>query len=287
MRKKKSNAGPRPFLKWAGGKRQLLDRIVPRIPDEFSTYHEPFIGGGAVFFAIAKQKNKLDAKISDSTEDLINSYAIIRDSADELIDSLSSIKQEFLASEDREKYYYETREKYNSTTNKFERTQYMLFLNKTCFNGLYRVNKSGKFNVPFCDYKNPAIFDEGNIRLVSELLNRINVQCATSDFEKALDQCKPGDFCYLDPPYHPETKTSFTSYTANSFNEENQVRLHESIEKLDANNIKTMLSNSDSKLIRQLYSEYNIEELEALRAINSDGKNRKGSIELLITNYYP
>ena len=293
MPSKKQQLSPRPFLKWAGGKRQLLYKIIPLAPKDFSTYHEPFLGGGAVFFALAKERKDLVAKLSDTNEDLINSYRNVRNKTDELIEELSSIKKEFLASDDRRAFFNKTREEYNSTKDSFDRAKYLMFLNKTCFNGLYRVNSSNEFNVPFCDYKNPAIFDEENLRKTSKLLNSIDVEFKVQDYQLAMRDCSKDDFCYLDPPYHAEKKTSFTSYTKDSFNETDQILLFKEIEKLCSVGTKIMASNSDSELIHAAYSgthvdtigQYKIRKISAVRSINSVGSKRKGSTELLITNY--
>lgn len=320
MQRRNAQSSPRPFLKWAGGKRQLLYKIIPLAPKDFSTYHEPFLGGGAVFFALAKERKDLVAKLSDTNEDLINSYRNVRNKTDELIEELSSIKKEFLASDDRRAFFNKTREEYNSTKDSFDRAKYLMFLNKTCFNGLYRVNSSNEFNVPFCDYKNPAIFDEENLRKTSELLNSIDVEFKVQDYQLAMRDCNKDDFCYLDPPYHAEKKTSFTSYTKDSFGAHDQINIFKMAEELSEKDVKIILSNSNSDLIRSLYSKtinrmsdeqkrklglttfliesrawetpttdnakhYEIQTISATRSINSVGSKRKGSTELLITNY--
>ena len=279
-----------PFLKWAGGKTQLLDKIIPLIPDEIEPYYEPFIGGGAVFFRLASQRPKLKAKLSDTNEDLINGYMIIQNQINDLIDSLGSIHTEYFSSDDKEKFFYKTREAYNTSKDKLERTKYMIFLNKTCFNGLYRVNRSGEFNVPYGDNKKPKILDKENLLAINKLFNELEIDFQVLDYEKSLEFCTKNDFCYLDPPYQPETDQGFTSYTKISFDQENQKRLSKVIEKLTQKNIKVILSNSESKLIHQLYPEnkYEILKLPALRIINSDSTNRKGTIELVIMNFtYP
>ena len=276
-----------PFLKWAGGKTQLLDKIIPLIPNEIETYHEPFIGGGAVFFRLASQRPNLKAKLSDTNEDLINGYVIIQNHVEDLIYSLDSISQDYFSSNDKEKFFYKTREAYNTSKDKLERTKYMIFLNKTCFNGLYRVNRSGEFNVPYGDNKKPKILDKENLLAINKLLTKIDVDFQVLDYEQSLELCKKNDLCYLDPPYEPEKDQGFTNYTKNSFDQENQKRLSKVIERLTQKNTKIILSNSESKLIHNLYpgNKYTILKLPALRIINSDSTNRKGTVELVIMNF--
>ena len=274
-----------PFMKWAGGKTQLLDKLVPLMPKEINTYYEPFIGGGAVFFKLANERTDFKAKLSDVNEDLITAYLIIQNQVKDLIDSLDVLSKDYFASSDQEKFYYNIRELYNVSNDKLERIKYMIFLNKTCFNGLYRVNSSGKFNVPYGDYKKPKILDKKNLLAINQLLNNIEVDFSVIDFEDALRSCTKNDFCYLDPPYQPEQEGGFTSYTKSAFNEENQKRLCNVIKTLTENKTNVMLSNSETTLIREMYSKYNIKELPTLRAINSDATKRKGSTELVIMNY--
>lgn len=268
-----------PFLKWVGGKRQLLKSIEPHIPSKISTYYEPFIGGGAVLFH--KQPKK--AVISDLNAELINVYKVIKDSPNELIEDLKQHKNE-------SEYFYETRALDRTPSyidlSAVKRASRVIFLNKTCFNGLYRVNSAGEFNSPFGRYKNPNIVNEITIRAVSNYLNNNKIEILNCDYEKALKNIRKGAFVYFDPPYHPVSKSAnFTGYNQGGFNMYEQARLKELCDKLHEKGIKFLLSNSDTPLINDLYKDYTIMVVKATRAINSNAKKRGQINEVLIKNY--
>lgn len=269
-----------PFLKWAGGKGQLLKQYEAFFPLKFNNYIEPFVGGGAVFFHLyntARVGNGKRAILIDSNEELINCYLTIKVDVNKLIRVLSNPKFK-----NEERVYYKIRAE--ESKNKFERAARAIYLNKTCFNGLYRVNSQNKFNVPFGGYKNPVICKSENLRAVNIALK--DAEILLGDFEKCLDFAKRGDFIYFDPPYQPLNKTSsFTSYTKKSFNEDDQKKLCEVFKKLDKRRCKVMLSNSDTLFIRKLYKDFKIETVFAKRAINCNGSGRGEITELVILNY--
>jgi DNA adenine methylase len=270
-----------PFLKWAGGKGQLLNEFVKLFPDNFNNYIEPFVGGGAVFFYLysnGKLTNKKSVLI-DSNKDLITAYKSIKDKNKLrfIIKALSNGK--YLNNKDN---FYKVREQ--EPKNDVDKTARLIYLNKTCFNGLYRVNSNGKFNVPFGRYKNPLICDSENLKAVNSAL--ANAKLINGDFTIVLEFADKGDFVYFDPPYHPVSKTaSFTGYTKDSFGEEDQERLAEVYRKLDRRGCKLMLSNSDVKFIRDLYKGYRIEVVKARRMINCKASKRGDVNELVILNY--
>lgn len=271
----------RPFLKWAGGKRQLLPEIKNYVPKKYNTYYEPFLGGGAILFNL-QPKN---ATINDSNTELINCYEVIRDSLEELIEDLKK-------HENNESYYYEMRELDRTTTykdnyDKIKRASRILYLNKTCYNGLFRVNSQGQFNVPFGRYKNPNILDEAVLRAVNKYLNNNKVKVFNTDFEKAVLDAKKGDFVYLDPPYDPVSNTaSFTGYDVNGFDKEEQRRLKSVFDDLTSRGCQALLSNADTDFIIKLYgSRYKIEKISATRAINSNALKRGKITEVLVRNY--
>jgi len=271
----------RPFLKWAGGKRQLLPEIKNYVPKKYNTYYEPFLGGGAILFNL-QPKN---ATINDSNTELINCYEVIRDSLEELIGDLKK-------HENNESYYYEMRELDRTTTykdnyDKIKRASRILYLNKTCYNGLFRVNSQGQFNVPFGRYKNPNILDEAVLRAVNKYLNNNKVKIFNTDFEKAVLDAKKGDFVYFDPPYDPVSNTaSFTGYDVNGFDKEEQKRLKSVFDDLTSRGCQALLSNADTDFIIKLYgSRYKIEKISATRAINSNALKRGKITEVLVRNY--
>ena len=271
---------PRPFLKWAGGKKQMLKQYNLFFPKEFKNYIEPFVGAGAVFFHfldmdyLASNKHIL---LIDTNDELINCYQVIQEDSDRLISVLSSLKY----SNDKDVFYKIRSE---NPEDRFERAARTIYLNRTCFNGLYRVNSKGEFNVPFGKYKNPQICDSENLSAIHLALRGINIVC--DDFAKCLDFAGENDFIYFDPPYQPLSKTSnFTSYTKNSFNEEQQFRLSRVFEKLDHKGCKIMMSNSDTALIRELYDKFRIEVVYASRAISCKAEGRGKINELVIMNY--
>jgi len=268
---------PYPFLKWAGGKRQLLNKFSEYFPGNFKNYIEPFVGGGAVFFYLLPNS----AILIDNNEELINCYKIIQNQVEELILSLKQHRNE-------KEYYYQirnidrNRQEFSKWSN-IERASRTIYLNKCCFNGLYRVNNKGQFNVPFGEYTNPKFCDEKNLKAVSSVLK--NVQIMNSSFEKCLDFAEKDDFIYFDPPYVPISETaSFTSYTKDNFGPEDQRKLFRVFKELDERRCKIILSNSYCEFILDLYRDYHIEIIEANRAINSDGTKRGKIKEVLIFN---
>ncbi|WP_457679710.1 DNA adenine methylase [Thermovibrio sp.] len=272
----KVNLKPKPFVKWAGGKRQLLKHLLFFSPKRFNRYFEPFVGGGALFFSLMPSK----AVISDLNCELINAYLVIKERVEELIESLRKHRNE-------ESYYYEVRSLNPNELSPVERASRFIFLNKTCFNGLYRENSKGKFNVPFGRYKRPNICDEENLRAVSAFLNSIEVEILSASYKEVCKLPQRGDFVYLDPPYIPTSKTSsFTSYTGKGFDEREHLELSRVFRELSNRGCFVMLSNADHPLIRELYKDFKVVELTANRSINSKGSRRKRSgREFLIMNY--
>lgn len=298
----------KPFLKWAGGKTQLLDAFERRFPPELkdrrlSNFVEPFIGGGAVFFAINKKYRFETAYICDSNEELVLAYHVVKTKVDALIERLSALEITFFETpvEDRPSLYYKVREGYNNQKGNtdflhyhsswVQRTAELIFLNHTCFNGLFRVNSHGWFNVPFGSYKNPRILDERTLLEASASLQ--NTEISTGDFSTSEKFIDGSTFVYLDPPYRPLNRTSkFTGYSKDGFNDRDQVRLAEFFKSMDQRGAKVMLSNSDPKnedpddsFFDLLYTGYNLDRVPAKRAINSKGTGRGDISELIITNY--
>ena len=282
----KINPLVRPFLKWAGGKRQLLPEIVKYVPKLTSkhTYYEPFIGGGALLFELQHQK----AVINDSNKELINCYEVVRDSLDELMEELSKDKYS-----NSERSYYEMRDLDRSTKkyailSKVEKAARIIYLNKTCYNGLFRVNSQGQFNVPFGRYKNPNFLDDAVLRAVNKYLTSNTITLSNQDFEKALQGAKRGDFVYLDPPYDPVSETaSFTGYDVNGFNRDEQERLKKVFDDLTVKGCKVMMSNSCTDFILDLYKDYQdtTKKVRATRSINSNALKRGMVEEVLVLNY--
>jgi DNA adenine methylase len=265
----------KPFIKWAGGKGQLLSSFAAHFPptEKIGRYFEPFMGGAAVFFHLQPQRSFL----SDSNSDLVDLYTIVRDDVETLIDALKSHRN-------KETYYYKIRAQNPATLSPVERAARLIFLNKTCYNGLYRVNSNGGFNVPFGNYLNPNICDAENLRAASLALQYAEI--CQSDFEQAVSSAKKGDFVYFDPPYQPISRTSsFTSYTSGRFDDSEQERLANVFRSLAKRGCYVMLSNSNAPLIKELYADFNIHQVLARRAINSKGAGRGKIIERLITNY--
>lgn len=298
----------RPFLKWAGGKTQLLNEFSKRLPGEFkkgkiTKYVEPFIGGGAVFFYLNQRFSFEECDICDVNEELILSYRVIKQSVKKLISELENLESEYLSKSDknREAFYYEIRDAFNQKlpesklnknhSAKIERVAQIIFLNRTCYNGLFRVNRKGEFNVPFGRYKNPEILNEDNLKDVSTLLKTTKI--ILGDFTQCRKFVNKNTFVYFDPPYRPLNQTSsFTSYSKNGFYEEDQLRLVEFFKELDAKGAKIMLSNSDPKnenpwdsFFDDLFADYYIERVPAKRMINCNGARRGDINELIITNY--
>ena len=297
----KTTAVVKPFLKWAGGKAQVLDNIRMKYPSGLGSlikkYAEPFVGGGAVLFDILSNYNMEQIYISDTNRELILTYKIIRDNADELISSLISLEDKYLLATEKERkeIYYRNRNRFNSIkptkSTSLELASLLLFLNRTCFNGLYRVNSKGEFNVPQGSYKNPRICDPANIRAVSERLKDVQIICG--DYRDSANFIDKNTFAYFDPPYRPlSASSSFTSYTQNMFGDKEQIELAAFINKLSEGGAFIAASNSDPKNVDEtddffdnLYSRYKIFRITASRAINSSGNGRGKITELLMTNY--
>jgi DNA adenine methylase len=274
---------PKPFVKWVGGKRQLLRQfrdmgLYP--PDDFdpvtNTYFEPFVGGGAVFFDLLPKK----AELSDLNNELVTTYNVTKNDVDGLIKSLKKHKYE-------KEYYLKMRAKDPKSLSDLDVASRFIYLNRTCFNGMYRVNSKGGFNVPFGKYTNPIICDEKNLRKVSKALQKVTIK--NQDYKKVLEKAKKGDFVYFDPPYYPVSKTaSFTSYTADAFLEKEQTELRDTFVELHKRGCFVMLSNSDTPFINKLYSGIKgvkVSKVSAGRAINSNAAKRGKISEVLITNY--
>lgn len=269
-----------PVLKWVGGKRQLMKEIQNVLPKTYTTYYEPFIGGGAVLFEL--QPNK--AVINDINEELINLYNVIKDDVELLIDDLKKHKN-------TSEYFYEIREQDRNREeyeklSQVQRASRIVYLNKTCYNGLFRVNKAGEFNSPFGKYKNPNIVDEVTLRAVSKYFNKVDIKIMNCDFEQSLSNIRRGAFVYLDPPYDPvSSSANFTGYDKGGFNKDEQVRLKDLCDKLDKKGVKFLLSNSATDFIKDLYKDYNIKIVKAKRVINSNGNDRGDVDEVLVRNY--
>jgi DNA adenine methylase len=268
---------PSPFLKWAGGKSQLLDRILPQLPEQIATYYEPFIGGGAVFFALANRGRFRRAVISDRNPALVEVYTVVRDEVIDLIDLLSVHSRHATDSD----YYYEVRAQRLKTP--VERAARILFLNKTCYNGLYRVNRRGEFNVPFGRYANPRVLNEELLNTASRALQKVEI--IHSDFEPIADRARRGDAVYFDPPYHPISQTaSFTAYDSTAFGMVEQERLAAAFRDLCGRAVSCVLSNSDCDATRTLYEGLDVKTVFASRAINSRAERRGPVTELLVVN---
>ena len=275
---------PRPFVKWAGGKRQLIPILNQHLPENFDSFFEPFLGGGAMLFNIIRKNPNQKCQISDLNSDLILTYVTIRDKVEELIPSLKNHSKNYF--KNSKSYYYKIRD--SEPKNQVEKASRLIFLNRTCFNGLYRVNSKGKFNVPLGRYTNPNIVNETNLRSVSHFLKSKNIIISCSDFSSILKDAHKGDFVYFDPPYQPVSSTAnFTSYTNRNFTFDDLERLAVLCQKLDSKGCKFMLSNSNSEEVLEIFSKSNwkIFEIEANRTINSDSRKRTGHSELLIKNY--
>lgn len=273
----------RPFLKWAGGKRQLIPELKKYIPDDFKrhTYFEPFLGGGALFFALQPKR----AVVNDSNTELFNCYCVVRDCVEELIEDLRK-------HENTSEHYYDVRDwdrdpNYRNRS-PVERAARIIYLNKTCYNGLFRVNSQGQFNVPFGRYTDPNIVDEGVLRAVSKYLNEADcyITILNGDFADTVRSAKRGDFVYFDPPYDPVSDTaSFTGYDINGFGKEEQCRLKFVVDDLTRRGCNVLLSNAYTPFIDELYRGYRKVKVEASRAINSNGQKRGKIEEILVMNY--
>jgi len=269
----------KPVLKWAGGKRQLLNDLIKYIPDNFNKYYEPFIGAGSFLIKLHSLNKINNAIISDLNTDLYNLYITIKSNPYALINKLNNLEFKNNSND-----YYKARELFNSTDDIINRSALLIYLNKHCYNGLYRVNSQNKFNVPYGKYINPVMPSESNIISISRLLQKCTI--LNKDFEEAVKNASKNDFVYFDPPYMPVNKTSnFTDYTSNGFNEKDQERLYNVFKKLSDKGIYIMESNSDTIFIKNLYKGFNLIEVNARRSINSIGTKRGIINELIITNY--
>jgi DNA adenine methylase len=271
------------LVKWVGGKKQLLDQFEPLFPKKIERYFEPFVGGGAVAFYLLKTHPEIKKiYLSDINRELIITYNVVKKNIKELISSLK--KHELNHKKDPTKYYYKMRDLVLKEDDYIRIASRFIYLNRTCFNGIYRVNKSGKFNVPIGNYKNPGICQEKDLEEISNLLKKDDVKL--SQFFDVLKKAKKGDFIYFDPPYYPlDGKPSFTTYTKNNFLEEEHKKLVKVFKELDKRGCKVMLSNSDSGFIRDLYRGYDIQVVHATRMINCDATKRGKIKEIVVRNY--
>ncbi len=276
-----------PFVKWAGGKSRVVDQIAKFFPsaDQFGSYYEPFLGSAALYFAISPRKGRLN----DQNKTLINTYVVIRDSVELLIVELNKLQQEYYSCADidqKKQYYLDRRLEFNSisTPKSIRKSALFIFLNKTGFNGMYRENNSGQYNIPFGKHNRPLICDEINLRVVSGDLSDIDL--TSTSYEEAIKDVKPKDLVYLDPPYYPLNPTSnFTEYQAGGFSVDDQKKLRDIFEQLDKQGCYVVMSNSACKEIDELYDGYNISRIQVARAINSKS-NKRGKIdEAIITNF--
>lgn len=272
----------KPFVKWAGGKRQIMDKLMNYVPHEFDTYYEPFVGGGALLFELSPKK----AVINDSNKELMNVYEVLcnEEKFKKLCSTLNSYERDH-----SEEFYYEIRNKdrNKNTFNRlsdYTRAARTIYLNKACFNGLYRVNSKNEFNVPFGKKAKVNTYEGGNLITVSNYLTMNDIKILSVDFEEAVSSAKKGDFVYFDPPYDSETST-FNSYTEDGFGKEQQRRLAKVYKELDEKGVYVMLSNHNTMLINELYKDFNIHVIEAKRNINSNGNKRGKVEEVIITNY--
>ena len=287
-----------PFIKWVGGKSQLLEEIREKYPSKIEKYCEPFVGGGAVLFDVLSQFQTKEVLINDINKELINTYSQIKNNCEVLISQLSEIQAIYKnhSTEENKEFFYEKRARYNELKTKendvanIEKAVLFIFLNKTCFNGLYRVNSKGLFNVPFNNAKNPLLCDEANLRNCSKLLQ--NVQMTVGDYSKCKDFIDGNTFVYIDPPYRPLSQTSaFTSYSENGFSDKEQIELKNFITEISDKGAMVLASNSDPKnadendsFFDELYSHFEIRRVSASRMINSNAKKRGAINELLISN---
>lgn len=275
----------KPFLKWAGGKRDLVDFIIKFMPKEFSAYFEPFLGGGALFFTLKNQGLLENKKVilNDKNKELINAFKVLKNKPNTLLEHLKNLQE----NHSKEQFYqirHLDRKADFSKLDKIFRAARFIYLNKTCFNGLCRYNAKGQFNTPLGSYKNPKIYDEDLMIKAYTALQKVSI--LENDFELAIKEAKSGDFVYFDPPYFPLNKTSsFTSYTDN-FLQKEHLRLFESFKRLNSKGVKVLQSNSNSPFIKELYKDFEIIELKAKRAINCKGDKRGEISELLIKGNY-
>ena len=273
---RRTKTAPTPIVKWAGGKTKLLSHLTGHFPENYKRYFEPFLGGAALFFHAAPEKSVLN----DMNVDLVNMYQMVAGDVSAVIRRLRWYRNRH-----NDEFYYKTRERWNERPNpmsEIDRAAAFIYLNKTCYNGLWRVNSKGLFNVPLGSYKNPQLFDEATLRAASEVIGRAELR--TGSFVNAVKGAKKGDLVYFDPPYHPLNDTAkFTSYTANSFGAKEQRQLAELVQKLAKRGCHVILSNSDTPFIRKLYADFTINKVLCPRAINSRAKGRGPIPEVIVT----
>ena len=274
---KASSPRCRPFLKWVGGKSQLLAELLARVPEDFGTYHEPFLGGGALYFALQPPT----ARLSDLNEELVNTYQVLKNDADLLVSALEEHRYE-------KEHFYRIRaldrEDAFKRLSPVQRAARFIFLNKTCFNGLYRVNAKGQFNTPFGRYKNPTILDRPNLERCSTVLQSASLSAMS--FTEILSAAEPEDFVYFDPPYDPvSSSASFTGYQGSGFDLQMQEALHDVCRKLDKKGVRFLASNSASQKMIELYEDFTVEKVSAKRTVNSVASKRGAVAELLISNF--
>lgn len=272
----------KPFVKWAGGKRQIIDELKKHVPDEYNTYYEPFVGGGALLFELAPKS----AVINDYNDELMNVFRCIKD--EKTFTKMCNELNHYEAKHSEE-FYFEIRNKDRDKAKfkkmpDYKRAARTIYLNKACFNGLYRVNSKNEFNVPFNKKEKVNTYDGQNLGIIHSYLNFSDVTILSIDFEEAVKSAKKGDFIYFDPPYDSDTST-FNSYTENGFGKEEQLRLAKVFKELDERGCYVMLSNHNTKLINDCYKDYNIHHIEAKRNINANGKKRGKVEEVIITNF--
>ena len=285
---------PEPLIKWAGGKRQLLDKIVDKLPKEFNNYYEPFIGGGAVLFGLSDLLADKEVTINDINKELVNLYKVVKNNHLEFIKLLEKKDKAHDEALDKKEFYLKTRKQYNDMIlfpdkyNDEERASTMVYINKHCFNGLYRVNSKGLFNVPFNNKKSGQSYSIDNVLAVSDFLNVLSnnkgLNIMLGDFEKAVKTVQKKDFVFFDSPYAPLSGGSFESYAKEGFSYNEHVRLAKLFKELSNKGVYCMLTNHNTDLINELYKDYNIEVVLVKRMINSDATNRVGE-EVIITNY--
>ena len=268
------------LIKWAGGKKQLLEQFEKFFPEKIENYFEPFVGGGTVAFFLLKTHPEIKKiYLSDINEELVITYNVVKDNIDELIELLKEHKKSH-----SKEFYYQIRAEDIKKLNNVQIAARFIYLNRTCFNGLYRVNSKGQFNVPIGSYKNPNICNEEDLREISKLLEKDDIK--VSQFYDSVKNAKKGDFVYFDPPYYPlKLGKSFTTYTKDNFLEKEQEKLAEVFKELDKKGCNVMLSNSDTEFIKNLYQGYNINFVKATRMINCDATKRGEINEVVITNY--
>ena len=283
MQTLKSQSGPEsaPFVKWAGGKTQLLAKLDAQIP-QFTRYFEPFLGGGALFFHLSSSRSPFSAQLSDANRELVNSYNVVKHDVEQLIDVLERHEKNYRRAP--AEYYYRLRSA--QPVSDVESAARFIALNKTCYNGLYRVNRSGTFNVPIGRYRNPAICDKDQLRRANAALRYSEARVTACDYKQALRKARAGDFVYLDPPFNPLSATAhFVDYTRNGFGEKDQIELAQVFRELDRKGCKVLLSNSSTKLTRELYRGWEKSRVRVVRAISCKASSRSGYCELLVRNY--